>query len=178
KEELQEAADELKKAEEALKEGKDEEAAEHLQKAGEKMDKVEGGEERKQMVEQIKRVRQIKKTMGQGLGKQGQNQQPGPNPAGNPGQGAGRRPEAPDAETGSGDQKADSEFEKKKKLNVVGYAPNPNKPHPKKTSNEVAGEIKQASQDAPEAIERMRIPKAASDLTKGYFEKLGGQAEP
>lgn len=37
------------------------------------------------------------------------------------------------------------------------------------------GEIKQASQEAPQAIETQRIPKAARDMAKGYFRNLGGQ---
>jgi hypothetical protein len=187
KEDLEKAAEELKKAEEALKEGKDEEAAEHMEKAGEKMEKVDGSEERKQMVQQVQRVRQIKKTMSQGMPKQGQpqngqpqngqpdRQKPGP---GGEGRGSGQRPEANDDNTGSEDVKVDSEFDKKGQKNVVGYAPNTNKKFKKARAEEMVGEIKQAAQEAPEAIERLRIPKAASDMTKGYFEKLGGQTEP
>jgi len=182
KEDLEKAAEELKKAEEALKEGKDEEAAEHMEKAGEKMEKVDGSEERKQMVQQIQRVRQIKKTMSQGMPKQGQPQngqpnvqKPGP---GGVGRGSGERPEAKDDNTGSEDVKIESEFDKKGQKNVVGYAPNTNKKFKKARAEDIQGEIKQAAQEAPEAIERLRIPKAASDMTKGYFEKLGGQTDP
>jgi len=39
------------------------------------------------------------------------------------------------------------------------------------------GEIKSASQEAPEAIEQQRIPKAAREMSKGYFKNLGGQKE-
>ncbi|HEY1861972.1 MAG TPA: hypothetical protein VGG61_16540, partial [Gemmataceae bacterium] len=177
KQDLQDIADELKNAEECMKEGKDEEAAEHMAKAGEKMDKLEGGEERKQMVEQIQRVRQIKKTMAKGMQNQGNDDKSkNQNGPGGAGQGAGRRPEAKDGETGSVDEKADSEFDKKGRKDVVGYAPS-SKKFQKKSSAEIAGEIKQASQEAPEAIERMRIPKQASDMTKGYFEKLGNQKD-
>ena len=41
----------------------------------------------------------------------------------------------------------------------------------------MAGEIKQASQEAPEAIEQQRIPKDARDIAKGYFRNLGGQRD-
>jgi hypothetical protein len=41
---------------------------------------------------------------------------------------------------------------------------------------EVGGAFRQAVQDAPEAIERQRIPNPeAADMVKGYFQKLGGQ---
>ena len=39
----------------------------------------------------------------------------------------------------------------------------------------VGGAFKQAVQDAPEAIDRQRIPPDAADMAKGYFKKLGGQ---
>jgi hypothetical protein len=35
-------------------------------------------------------------------------------------------------------------------------------------------EIRQASQEAPEAIDRQRLPRSASDMARGYFEKLRG----
>jgi len=39
----------------------------------------------------------------------------------------------------------------------------------------VGGAFKQAVQDAPEALDRQRIPPDASDMAKGYFKNLGGQ---
>jgi hypothetical protein len=73
--------------------------------------------------------------------------------------------------------KARSEFDKGK-LIFDGYAPGGN--FKKKSSVEMAGEVRQASQEAPEAIEQQRIPKAARDMAKGYFRNLGGrnEAEP
>lgn len=41
----------------------------------------------------------------------------------------------------------------------------------------VEGAFKQAVQEAPEAIERQRIPDDAADLARGYFRKLGNQRE-
>jgi len=40
---------------------------------------------------------------------------------------------------------------------------------------EVGGAFKKADQDAPEAIERQRIPSDAEDQVRGYFKKLGRQ---
>jgi hypothetical protein len=57
-----------------------------------------------------------------------------------------------------------------------GYAPGQS--FRKKTTAEIAGEVKQASQEAPEAIEQQRIPKAARDMAKGYFRNLGDQKAP
>lgn len=42
-------------------------------------------------------------------------------------------------------------------------------------AKELGGVIQQAAQDAPEVIERQRIPPEAADLARGYFQKLGGQ---
>jgi hypothetical protein len=39
----------------------------------------------------------------------------------------------------------------------------------------VDGAFKQAVQDAPEALDRQRIPPDASDMAKGYFKNLSGQ---
>jgi hypothetical protein len=39
------------------------------------------------------------------------------------------------------------------------------------------GEIRQASQEAPEALDQQRIPKSARDMAKGYFENLGAQGQ-
>ena len=53
----------------------------------------------------------------------------------------------------------------------------PGRTYKKKSSEEVAGDVKQASQEAPEAIERQRIPRAAQEMAKGYYEKLRQQSE-
>ena len=37
------------------------------------------------------------------------------------------------------------------------------------------GEIKQASQEAPESVDRQRIPRGYQDSTKGYFKNIGNQ---
>jgi hypothetical protein len=42
-------------------------------------------------------------------------------------------------------------------------------------ARDVGGAFKQAVQDAPEAIDRQRIPPDAADMAKGYFQRLGGQ---
>lgn len=41
----------------------------------------------------------------------------------------------------------------------------------------VEGAFKQAQQEAPEALERQRIPDDAADLARGYFRKLGNQRD-
>ncbi len=47
----------------------------------------------------------------------------------------------------------------------------------KKASSEIAGDVKEASQEAPEALESQHLPRAASDMTKGYYESLRRESE-
>jgi hypothetical protein len=42
-------------------------------------------------------------------------------------------------------------------------------------AREVGGVFRQAQQEAPNAIERQRVPPEAAEMLKGYYENLGGQ---
>jgi len=89
---------------------------------------------------------------------------------------AGRRPDGKkDGRFNTYDARAKVEFDPKGKKIFDGYAPGQN--FRKRNGPELAGEIKQASQEAPEAIEQQRIPKAARDMAKGYFQKMREQAD-
>lgn len=93
----------------------------------------------------------------------------------NAGQASGRRPLGKKAPFRSFDAKNRGEFDPKGKKIFDGYAPGQS--FRKKGGAELVGEIKQASQEAPEAIEQQRIPKAAREMAKGYFQKMREQAE-
>jgi hypothetical protein len=159
---LKDAAEELGKCQQCMKEGKDEEAAEHLKKAGEKMEKAEGKGENKQMGQKLEQLRAAKKAMCQGLDRK--SKKPG-----------GLRPETKDSELGSQDQRTKADLTKGQ-LRIEGFQKGDNLKRPKKSS-EMAGDIKQASQDAPEAIDRLRIPKGRGDISKAYFDNLRQQSE-
>ncbi len=94
---------------------------------------------------------------------------------GNPVPGAGKRPESKPHETGDFKSRVRGDFDPKGRKEITGFAPGQS--FKKKSSAEIAGEIKQASQEAPEAIEQQRIPKAAREMAKGYFQKMREQAE-
>ena len=97
-------------------------------------------------------------------------------PDSQPNPGAGRRPLGEKGPNKSFDARARVDFDPKGKKIFDGFAPGQN--FKKKTAAEMAGEVKQAAaQDAPEALEQQRIPKAARDIAKGYFRKLSGQEE-
>ncbi|MFL5242007.1 MAG: hypothetical protein ACJ8FY_07855 [Gemmataceae bacterium] len=156
---LKEAADLMKQAEQDLREGKDEEAAEKMRQAAEKMQQAAGQGESDDFAERLVQVQKAKRVLTQSLGGRG------------PGQG--RRPEDKEGETKSLNTKVAGKLDPKGKKELTGTAPGHS--FKKKSSAEMEGEIQQASQEAPEAIERQRLPRAATDMTKGYFENLGGQ---
>jgi hypothetical protein len=89
---------------------------------------------------------------------------------GNPVPGAGRRPLGDEAPFRPFDTKAKTQFDPKGKKIFDGYAPGQS--FKKKSGAELVGEIRQASQEAPEAVEQQRIPKAAREMAKGYFRNL------
>lgn len=89
--------------------------------------------------------------------------------------GAGRRPLGEKGPTKSFEARAKAEMDPKGKKIFAGYAPGQN--YTKKSNVEIEGEIRQAAQDAPEALEQQRIPRAYRESAKGYFRNLGGQRE-
>src|SRR5207247_4216923 len=86
----------------------------------------------------------------------------------------GRRPVGDKTAIKSIDARQRAELNKGKLIHE-GFAPGQN--FKQKTGPELSGEIKQAAQEAPDAIEQQRIPKAARDMAKNYFKNLGGQKE-
>ena len=77
--------------------------------------------------------------------------------------------------TRSFEAKGKTPFDPKGKKIFDGYAPGQN--FRKRSSAEIVGDIQQASQEAPEAIEQQRIPRAAQDMAKEYFQKMREQSE-
>lgn len=86
-----------------------------------------------------------------------------------------RRPVDPESPNKPYDSQARTPFDPKGKKIFDGFAPGMN--FRGKSSVEMEGEIKQAAQEAPEAIENQRYPKAAKDMVKGYFNNLNAQKE-
>jgi hypothetical protein len=89
----------------------------------------------------------------------------------------GRRPENKDAKTKEGEEKRVRGFFDPRGRKTYGGATN-GPAFKKASSAEMSKEIEQAVQEAPEAVEVQRLPKAAKEMVKEYFEKLGGQAPP
>ncbi len=87
----------------------------------------------------------------------------------------GRRPDGEQGKIRTYDARQQSPFNPKGQKVFDGYAPG--QAFKKKPGVELAGEIQQAAQQAPDAIEVQRIPKAARDMAKGYFKNLGNQKD-
>ena len=87
----------------------------------------------------------------------------------------GKRPVGPESPNKPFDSQARTPFDPKGKKIFDGFTPGQN--FRGKSSVEMQGEIKQAAQEAPEAIEGQRFPKATREMVKGYFRNLGGQKE-
>ncbi|MCX7699353.1 MAG: hypothetical protein N2039_00600 [Gemmataceae bacterium] len=88
--------------------------------------------------------------------------------------GVGRRPDGKPMDTDSADARQRSRFDPKGAKMQVGVAGQAERVIGK-TSVTIQGEIQQAAQEAPEAIETQRIPRSYKDTTKGYFRNIGNQ---
>lgn len=156
---IKEAAEKLRECQQCMKEGKDGEAAQKLAEAAAKLGKCDGNGERQDLADQLKQLQEAKKAMCQALdGK--------PIPA------AGRRPEGKDHETGNTEERVRSELDKGR-LQVVDYVPGDGFKGPR-TPDQLKEEIRKAAQEAPEAIDRQRLPRSASDMARGFFDKMRG----
>jgi len=176
---LQDIADELQQCQQCLKQGKGGKAAQSLRQAGKKLDNLAGDEEMEELEDQLLRLKRARKALCKGCeggkcesGMDTDQETPGSD---NPVQAAGRRPESKEGPTKKIDARTRAEMTKGD-MRIEGFEKGFNLKRPKKSS-EIAGEITQASQEAPDAIDRMRIPKAISDISKGYFENLRRSSE-
>jgi hypothetical protein len=165
---LEQIAQKLREAGQALRQGKSSEAAQKLRDARELMDKLDGDGECKALAQQLKDLEAARLALCRALdGKRGP---PGPG-----GPASGRRPESKDGATGSVEDWSHSQLDKGR-LQVIDHVPGDGFKGPRKPA-EMTDDIRRAAQEAPEAIDRQRLPKSASDMAKGFFEKLRGTTE-
>jgi hypothetical protein len=83
------------------------------------------------------------------------------------------RPIAPDAPTENFDARQRADVDPTGKQRITGFTRGG--AFTKIPAREVGGVFRQAVQDAPDAIERQRVPPEAAEMLKGYYENLGGQ---
>jgi DNA repair exonuclease SbcCD ATPase subunit len=157
---LEEVANKLRKSLEAMEKGDDAEAGRLLEEAVDKLAQLDPTAEREELKRQLQQLLDARRMLAQEL----ENDQGGP--------GQGRRPDGKPHDTKSEEQRARSAFDKGA-LQVVDVVPGQGFKGPRSPA-ELGEEIRQATQAAPEAIDRQRLPQSASDMARGYFEKLRG----
>jgi hypothetical protein len=156
---LEELAQKLKEARQCMQEGKDGEAAQKLKEAGELLARLDARGECQALAQHLRDLEAARQAMCQALD-------------GRPVPASGRRPESKDGQTGSVEDWAHSDLDKGR-LQVIDHVPGDGFKGPRKPA-EMTEDIRRAAQEAPEAIDRQRLPKSASDMARGYFDKLRG----
>jgi DNA repair exonuclease SbcCD ATPase subunit len=161
-EELKDLAAKLGECRKCLGEGKEGEAAAKLGECAGRLAKLDPNGERKDLARQLAMLQEARRGICQALD--------GNNPA------SGQRPEGKEHETRAQDVRSRSDFDKGK-LQIVDQVPGQGL---KTLRNQavLSEEIRHAAQAAPEAIDRQRLPRSASDMARGYFEKLRGPDKP
>jgi hypothetical protein len=165
---LEQIARKLNEAGQCMRLGKNAEAAQKLKEAGELMEKLDGDGECKALAQQLKDLEAARQALCRALdGK--------PAPGGQGGPASGRRPESKDGATGAVEDWSHSQMDKGR-LQVIDHVPGDGFKGPRKPA-QMTDDIRRAAQEAPEAIDRQRLPKSASDMARGFFEKLRGSTD-
>ena len=169
---LKDLADKLGECQQCMKDGKNGEAGKKLSELADEMDRLdsEASGDRKALKKKLEELKEAKKSLCEGC--DGQCDSEGRNMKNKGGIGKGPRDYVEDDNTGSKKTRERSQLDNSK-VNVVDHVPGQGMKTPK-SQDELREDIKRASQEAPEAIDRMRLPKSASDMTRGYFDKLRG----
>ena len=156
---LKELAEKLGQCQKCLKQGKEGEAARKLAEAAEHLAKLDPNGENKELQQKLRELQAARQAVCQALG-------------GKPVPGAGPRPETKEGETATKEEWAHSQMDKGR-LQVIDHVPGDGFKGPRKPA-EMSEQIRRASQEEPEAIDRQRLPRSASDMARGYFERLRG----
>jgi hypothetical protein len=161
-ENLQDMANKMDQAEKSLENGDSEAAANLLEDAANQLSDLDREAEMQELAEKLEDCEGCKGAAGEVLDGQ-------PVPA------SGRRPESKSTVTNSVEKRERLKMDKGK-LSVIDTVPGEGFKGPKAPA-ELTEEIRRASQEAPEAIDRQRLPRSASDMARGYFDKLRGDRE-
>jgi hypothetical protein len=167
---LQKLAEKLGECQQCMKDGKNGEAGKKLEELADELDQLdqEADGTGKALKKKLQELQEAKKSVCEG-----RDGEPGDKDwAKGGGQATGRRPIVEDDNTGKETKRERSQLDNSS-VRVVDHVPGQGMKSPK-SQEELREDIKRASQDAPEAIDRMRLPKSAGDMTRGYFDKLRG----
>jgi septal ring factor EnvC (AmiA/AmiB activator) len=179
---LQKLSQKLSQCQQCLNKGDGGKAAKALGEAAEQVGQMNLDEQELQdLKDQLDRLKDAKSSMCKACDGDGEGEGNNPNFGDNMGRGGrqegaqGRRPDGEQGKIRSFDARQQAQFNNKGQKVFDGYAPG--QAFKSKPGADLVGEIQQAAQQAPDAIEVQRIPKAARDMAKGYFKNLGGQKD-
>jgi hypothetical protein len=163
--ELQELANLLGQCKECL--GEDAGNGEALAKLAKKFEEMElTDEELDEILRNMEALNEAALGIGQELGDE--------NGLGEGGPPGGLRPIDPnDPDSKIINQRAQAKVNPTSQQRITGYTTGGN--FNKIPANRVDGAFRQATQDAPGAIDRQNIPDDMADVARGYFKRLGGQ---
>jgi hypothetical protein len=176
KQDLKDLAQKLGECQKCLKEGNDKEAGEKLDEAAKQLGKLDDKGEKQDLQRMLKQVQEAKKDLAKGMDGKGKGDNKGDQRADNAkggGQASGKRPDARDDGNTNHENVMSRSAQDKGQVNVIDHVPGEGFKGPRKPA-ELTEDIRRASQDAPEAIDRQRLPRSASDMARGYFDKIRG----
>jgi hypothetical protein len=158
---LKDLSDKIGESKDALDKGDQKDAAGKLAQAAEQMRKLDPkGQELQQLQQEQQRLAELRDAMNDGLGNR-PDQPPG-----------GRRPFAQGGKMDSKDAQQHGHSDPNAPARVVGAQKGGS--FNKIPAGQVSGVFRQAQMDAPQTIERQRVPAEAAPFVGGYYENLGG----
>jgi DNA repair exonuclease SbcCD ATPase subunit len=172
--ELQDLANQMQRARNALNKGDMEELAQELEKVAGQMQKIEGElKDLEDAQDYLQRLKEAKEAACKACQGDGDPEKMGDKKfAGGKGIASGERAENKDAKTASQDEKIRGLFDPRGKKVYGGSTKG--QAFTKKTTVEMGKQIQEAVQEAPQAVDAQRLPRDARDTVKEYFESLGG----
>jgi uncharacterized coiled-coil DUF342 family protein len=163
---LKELADLIGECKECMKDGDGEKAADALGKGKDRLKTIELSEdELQELMDRLEDLEDAENAIRAQL--QGNGMGGGPRP------GAERPIDPDDPNSKIVNERQKARVDPRGTHRVTGFAKGGT--FQKVPAKEIGGAFRQAAQDAPEALDRQRIPQDAADIARGYFSKLGRQ---
>lgn len=161
-EQLQKLAAKLEEAQQALDEGKDAEAGKCMKEAAELMKSLDKDGEGADLAQKVEQLQMAQMMMRQAMG-------------GQQGQASGKRPVGKEPDTKGQDTRIPGQMTPGK-VTGVDQVPGMGRKGPQTPTN-VPVLVDSASHQAAEVIDRDKLPRADSDLAKGYYERLRNEGK-
>jgi hypothetical protein len=159
--ELRDALEDLEKAKEAMRQGKEDEARKLLARAAGKLGDIDPEGEQGKAARQLAMLQALKQKLGRSMG------------GGQPTPASGKRPEAAEKDLQGTETKSKGD-RSKGGLSGFRFVPGMGLRDPK-SPDELRGLIEEAGRENAEAVHRQRLPRSDAELMRGFYEKLRGE---